>query len=184
VELIALRGKVSTFNILDPETRARWARHLRPGDVLLLDCLRPILDVLGLKEATEAGQFLVAFDALLLEARIAEGGIAHHMGHVGERSRGDSRLRDWPDVEWRLVRDKSNDDETDPAAPRYFAAYGRDVDQPEQTPRLRPRDPPAHHHWREPEERQSRGAGDGGRPVRRRQPPMRTRPNREGHPRK
>ena len=55
------------------------------------------------------------------------------MGHAGERSRGDSRLRDWPDVECRLVRDKSNDEDgdTDPAA-RYLAAYGRDVDQPEQ----------------------------------------------------
>jgi hypothetical protein len=85
-----------------------------------------------LDESHDAGRFLVAFDALLAEAGIGEGGIAHHMGHVGERSRGDSRLRDWPDVEWRLVRDKCNDDETDPAAARYFAAYGRDVDQPEQ----------------------------------------------------
>jgi hypothetical protein len=56
------------------------------------------------------------------------------LGHVGECSRGDSRLRDWPDTEWRLVRDKSNDEDgaADPAAARYFAAYGRDVDQPEQ----------------------------------------------------
>ena len=55
------------------------------------------------------------------------------MGHAGERSRGDSRLRDWPDVECRLVRDESNDEDgdTDPAA-RYLAAYRRDVDQPEQ----------------------------------------------------
>jgi hypothetical protein len=129
---VALRGKVATFNIVDPATRARWARHIGLGDVLLFDCLRPVLDALGLDESHDAGRFLVAFDALLAEAGIGEGGIAHHMGHVGERSRGDSRLRDWPDVEWRLVRDKSNDDETDPAAARYFAAYGRDVDQPEQ----------------------------------------------------
>jgi hypothetical protein len=134
VELVALRGKVATFNIIDAETRARWARHISAGDVLLFDCLRPVLDALGLDESHDAGRFLVAFDALLAEAGIREAGIAHHMGHVGERSRGDSRLRDWPDVEWRLVRDKSNDEDgdTDPAAPRYFAAYGRDVDQPEQ----------------------------------------------------
>ena len=131
---MALRGKVSTFDIIDPATRAQWARHIGPADVLLLDCLRPVLDALGLDESHDAGRFLVAFDALLAEAGIAEAVIAHHMGHAGERSRGDSRLRDWPDVEWRLVRDKSNDDdgETDPAAARYFAAYGRDVDQPEQ----------------------------------------------------
>jgi Bifunctional DNA primase/polymerase, N-terminal/AAA domain len=134
VELIALRGKVGTFNIVDPTERSRWAKHIGPGDVLLLDCLRPILDALGLDESHDVGRFLVPFDALLAEAGIGEAAIAHHMGHAGERSRGDSRLRDWPDVEWRLVRDKSRDvdGETDPGAPRYFAAYGRDVDQPEQ----------------------------------------------------
>jgi hypothetical protein len=134
VELVALRGKVAAFNLIDPVNRSRWARHIGPSDVLLFDCLRPVLDALGLDESHDAGRFLVAFDALLAEAGIAEAAIAHHMGHAGERSRGDSRLRDWPDVEWRLVRDKSRDvdGETDPAAARYFAAYGRDVDQPEQ----------------------------------------------------
>jgi AAA domain len=133
VELITLRGNVSTFNIVDPATRSRWTRHIGPGDVLLFDCLRPVLDALGLDESHEAGRFLVAFDALLAEAGIGEAAIAHHMGHAGERSRGDSRLRDWPDAEWRLVRDKTkDDDESDPSAARYFAAYGRDVDQPEQ----------------------------------------------------
>jgi len=52
--------------------------------------------------------------------------VVHHMGHAGDRSRGDSRLRDWPDVEWRLIRE--NDE---PSPPRYLAAYGRDVDRPE-----------------------------------------------------
>jgi hypothetical protein len=134
VELVALRGSVAAFNIIDPSERARWAQHIGPSDVLLFDCLRPVLDALGLDESHDAGRFLVAFDALLAEAGIPEAAIAHHMGHAGERSRGDSRLRDWPDVEWRLVRDKSRDvdGETDPAAARYFAAYGRDVDQPEQ----------------------------------------------------
>jgi hypothetical protein len=49
------------------------------------------------------------------------------MGHTEERTRGDSRLRDWPDVEWRVMR---KDD--DPASARYFTAYGRDVDVAEQ----------------------------------------------------
>ena len=134
VKLIRLRGKVSTFDIIAPAIRTRWAKHIGPRDVLLLDCLRPILDALGLDESHDAGKFLVAFDALLAEAGIPEAAIAHHMGHAGERSRGDSRLRDWPDAEWRLVRDRSKDDdgETDPSAARYFSAYGRDVDQPEQ----------------------------------------------------
>ena len=37
-----------------------------------------------------------------------------------------ARLRDWPDVEWRLVR-QGNDD----TAPRFLTAFGRDVEQPE-----------------------------------------------------
>ena len=52
--------------------------------------------------------------------------MVQHMGHLNERARGDSRLQDWPDAIWRLVRET---DEPDSA--RYFKAYGRDVDIPE-----------------------------------------------------
>lgn len=123
---VSLRGKVSTFDILDREVRREWAGALGDigADVLILDCLRPVLDALGLDENTDAGRFLVAFDELLNEACIGEAVVVHHMGHNGERSRGASRLRDWPDVEWRLVRQ----DTEDPASPRYFSAYGRDVE--------------------------------------------------------
>lgn len=125
---IPMRGHAAAFNILEPATRARWAHVLRRLDVayVVIDCLRPILDALGLDEHREAGRFLVALDALLLDAAIPDALVVHHMGHTGERSRGDSRLRDWPDVEWRLVR---QDD--DPASPRFITAYGRDVDIPE-----------------------------------------------------
>src|SRR6187431_819912 len=75
----------------------------------------------------DAGRLLVAFDALLAEAKIGEAMVVHHMGHTNERSRGDSRLRDWPDVEWRVNR---KDD--DPASARFFTAYGRDVNVEEQ----------------------------------------------------
>src|SRR5262249_39098124 len=50
----------------------------------------------------------------------------HHMGHAGERSRGDSRFRGWPDVEWRMVRQTD-----DPASDRFIVAFGRDVDMSE-----------------------------------------------------
>jgi hypothetical protein len=48
------------------------------------------------------------------------------MAMRGSGARGDSRLRDWPDVEWRVMRQDEDD-----ASPRYIAAYGRDVDVPE-----------------------------------------------------
>lgn len=127
VRLVSLRGRVSTFDLLDPQTRAEWAQALAGCDVIILDCLRPVLDALGLSEDKDAGRFLVTFDALIHQSGASEAVVVHHMGHSGERSRGDSRIVDWPDATWKLVRE----DTDDPASPRYFSAFGRDVDVPE-----------------------------------------------------
>jgi hypothetical protein len=122
--LIPLRGRAASLDLLNPTCRANWKTWLseRCVEYLIVDCLRPVLDALGLDESREAGRWLVGFDALLREAGISEACIVHHMGHSGERSRGDSRLRDWPDAEWRVVRKDGDDD-----SPRYISAYGRDV---------------------------------------------------------
>jgi len=127
VAVVPLRGRVADLDLLDTATRTRWAALLREHDaeVLLLDCLRPVLDSLGLSEDKDAGRFLVALDALLAEAGITEAVVAHHMGHHGERSRGDSRLRDWPDAEWRVVREQSDDDTDDDATARRFLTATR-----------------------------------------------------------
>jgi hypothetical protein len=126
VAVVNLRGRCGAFDILDPDRRARWAAALRDAgaDFLIFDPLRPVLDSLGLDENRDCGKLLTAFDALLYEAGIAEGIIAHHMGHAHERARGDSRLEDWPDAIWRIV--PGDTDET--ADVRYFTAAGRDVD--------------------------------------------------------
>lgn len=127
-DVVSLRGRVATFNLLDDRTRSAWAQRLRDlgCDYLILDCLRPVLDALGLDENRDAGRFLVAFDALLTESEVGDALLVHHMGHNGERSRGDSRLGDWPDANWKLVRESD-----EPGAPRYFTADGRDVSVPE-----------------------------------------------------
>lgn len=128
VTIVSLRGFAQTFNILDDQTRAAWAKSLAGHDMIILDCLRPALDALGLDESHDAGRFLVAFDALLAEAGASLGGVVHHAGHSNERGRGDSRIEDWPDAIWRLVGDKGKDDGTDDYdGPRYFSAFGRDV---------------------------------------------------------
>jgi hypothetical protein len=138
VTVVPLRGRLSAFDITDPAMRTGWARRLQDEDaaVLVLDPVGPLLAALGLDEnsSTDVGRLLVALDTLLDAAGIREALVVHHMGHNGERSRGASRLRDWPDAEWRLVREKPEDpgEAPDPAAARYFAAYGRDVDEPEQ----------------------------------------------------
>jgi hypothetical protein len=122
VNVIALRGKVSAFDILDPKVRSEWATRLHGSHVAIFDCLRPILDALGLDENRDAGKLLMALDELLNEAEVPEAMLVHHMGHTGERSRGDSRIIDWPDATWKLVRESDFEN-----SPRYFSAYGRDV---------------------------------------------------------
>jgi hypothetical protein len=126
IVVIPLRGRATTFDILDDQIRKEWAARLAGTEYVILDCLRPILDALALDEHREAGRFLTAFDALCDQADIKDGLVVHHMGHTGERSRGDSRLRDWPDVEWRLVRKTD-----EPDSVRYVSAFGRDVEYPE-----------------------------------------------------
>lgn len=128
VQVISLRGQVATFDLTNESIRAEWARNLKEVNCafLIFDCLRPVLDALGLSEDKESGHFLVSLDALARDAGIAEMAVVHHMGHGSERARGDSRLRDWPDSEWKIVRDST--DEDDPAAPKYFKAFGRGVD--------------------------------------------------------
>ncbi|MDH3043713.1 AAA family ATPase [Gordonia alkanivorans] len=130
VSVLPLRGAVSAFDILDPATRSRWAAQLADAEVVILDCLRPVLDALGLSEDKDAGRVLVAFDALLAEIGASEGVVVTHMGHQNERARGDSRLLDWPDALWKIVRggDDTNDDGS---RARYFSAVGRDVSVPE-----------------------------------------------------
>jgi hypothetical protein len=128
VAIVPLRGALSTFDILDPITRAEWARRLYGADVIILDCLRPVLDALGLDENRDAGKFLAAFDELLKMASVnpdmpVEAVVVHHIGHGGERSRGDSRILDWPDATWTMTRANLTDENSD----RYFKAFGRDV---------------------------------------------------------
>ena len=127
-DVITLRGNVAAFNLLDEQCRAVWVQRLADVgcDYLIIDCLRPVLDALGLDENRDVGRFLVAWDALMKDAAIPDATLVQHMGHANERARGDSRLLDWPDVGWKLVRE--NDD---PSSPRYFSAYGRDVNVPE-----------------------------------------------------
>jgi RecA-family ATPase len=127
VKIVSLRGALASFDILDPVTRQEWARELHGTEILILDCLRPVLDALGLDENKDGGKFLVAFDALLAETGAAEAIVVHHMGHSGARSRGDSRILDWPDATWNVTRE----DVENPKSARYFSAHGRDVDEAE-----------------------------------------------------
>jgi AAA domain len=126
-----LRGACSAFNILVPSVRREWALRLADAGAgeVVLDCLGPVLAALGLDESKggEVGRFLSCYEELLAEAGVAESFTIHHMGHQEERSRGASRLLDWPDAVWKIVRQ----DHGNPRSPRFLSAYGRDVNVPE-----------------------------------------------------
>lgn len=125
-----MRGSASSFNIFDPAIRKEWAFKLAEVNAtyVVLDCLRPIMDMLGLDEHKDAGKFFSAFEALLKEAGIEEACVVHHMGHGGERARGDSRIVDWPDATWLLTLENPNDYNS----PRFIRRYGREVDASEE----------------------------------------------------
>lgn len=128
IRVVTLRGRLTDFNIVDDEIRHVWADMLTGTDYLILDCLRPVLDACGLDENHEAGIFLNAYDALLKEAEIDSSLVVHHMGHGANRSRGDSRIMDWPDALWKLKRV----DPDTPESKRFFSAFGREVNVPEE----------------------------------------------------
>lgn len=125
VHLVTLRGAASSFDILNPTRRREWAARLRElnAQIATVDCLRPAMDALGLNEHSDAGVWLGAFDELLQEAGIPEALLVHHSGHGGDRSRGDSRILDWPDGIWNLVRA----DRDDLNSKRFISAKGRDI---------------------------------------------------------
>lgn len=127
VRVIALHGNVASLNLLDANVRTEWAERLRGSDVVILDCLRPVLDALGLDENHDAGRFLVALDETLSAAGVSECIVVTHMGHGGEHARGDSRLLDWAGAIWNITLDAQRR-AGQTSTPRYFKAYGRDVD--------------------------------------------------------
>ena len=82
---MALRGRAAALNLPDDDVRGQWAACFRTlGGTVVLDCLRPVMDASGLDENHDAGRFLEAFDALLVDAGIPEALVVHHMGHTAD----------------------------------------------------------------------------------------------------
>jgi AAA domain len=128
----SLRGKLDEFDILNPDRRGEWVRVLRSWavKVLIIDPIGPLLAAYGFSENSneDLAKVFAAIDALTTQAGIEETMLVHHMGHNGERSRGGSVFRGWPDAEWRLLREEVKPGhQPPPDGPRFFSAEGRDV---------------------------------------------------------
>ena len=133
VSVIPMLGRTRTFDIRIPEILDYWVARLLElrTAILIIDCLKPILDSLNLDERKDTGLITTPLTELKLRAQISEMILTHHTGHAGERARGDSALRGWPEAEWQLVRLAENGEEPELDARRYFKAYGRDIYVPE-----------------------------------------------------
>jgi hypothetical protein len=129
VDVVNLRGNPGLFDMGNDRVRDMWARRLRDQGVnfVTFDCLKPVLDIMGLNENTEMGKFLTPFDVMLTEAQVDDVLVYHHTGHAsgaaGERARGDSTLLGWTDVNLKIIRNDDGD--------RFFAADKvRDAEEP------------------------------------------------------
>jgi hypothetical protein len=73
VGVMPLRGKIRAVDVLDIGSGARWAEWLRERQVVYLDddCLRPVVDALGLYGRRESGRWLPGFNGERGRAHLA-----------------------------------------------------------------------------------------------------------------
>lgn len=122
IQYHCLRGQAAGFNLTAENLMDYWVRQLTGVDVLIVDCLKPILIGAGLNENDEAEVFLSrGLSVLAQRAGIGNVVVFQHTDHGGERARGDSGIQGWPDVNATLVLETPGD----PHSPRYFRALGR-----------------------------------------------------------
>lgn len=126
---VNIKGQVQSFRITSASVRAAWAQQLiqLEADSLWVDCVSPVLSVLGIGENDPGAVrgVLECISALAVEAGIPEVIVSHHAGRDGDHSRGATAFDDWPDAMWQLRWDGIQE------SPRYFSAFGRDVDVPQ-----------------------------------------------------
>lgn len=140
VHAVPLRGQLAAFRIMDDKIRDHWAEQLRAvnAKVGIIDPFNPVLSAHNADENSnsEVSRVLAAFDQLAMDGGLSELMITHHMGHNGERSRGASKIGDWPDAEWKMAWG----DNPEGGRSVFFSAFGRDVFAPEAMLFFEPKD--------------------------------------------
>ncbi|MEU4810020.1 AAA family ATPase [Nocardia fluminea] len=123
INLRSIRGVERTFDVRVPQVRQRWAKQIKPGSVIVFDCLYSLLGALSISENDDAVvEVLTGLRSLATECGAAGLLIVHHLGKDSERgARGHSSLEGFPDVLCRIELEGLPDAET----PRVFSAFGR-----------------------------------------------------------
>lgn len=123
INLRSIRGAERTFDLRVPQVQERWAEQIKPGSVIIFDCLYSVLAALGIPENddTVAG-LVVGFRALAAQCDALGGALVHHLGKDAERgARGHSSIEGNTDVVCQITTDGLPDADS----PRYLSALGR-----------------------------------------------------------
>lgn len=129
VDTILLRGHGSAFDFMTPEVRRELVEKYGGAHTYILDPVGPLLTSLGLDENSNSDvqRFLATWDEFVRELSGKESAVTIHAGHNGERARGASTFSGSGDAIWRIVNPEGKTH-----TPRFFTAWGRDVDVYEQ----------------------------------------------------
>lgn len=128
VSVIPMRGNATWLDLRLADRAKWWIEAMTGADVILMDCLDPIIRALGLDPMSQARDFLEWWGSMCERAGVPSSMVNHHFGHVAERARGDSGIEAWADAVWRMRLMEQGHPET---GPRFLSAFGRDVDVPE-----------------------------------------------------
>lgn len=119
VQVAPLRGQAHTLDLTDPDRRRWWIEALAGADVVILDCLEPVIGALGLDPNRDVRSGLLEpWTALMAEAGVDASLVIHHHGHGSDRPKGDSGIMAWADQLWTLTQQEAG-------APRFLHVYGR-----------------------------------------------------------
>lgn len=117
---VGIAEDLGKFDPRDKANRTLWVDMLREfgAEVLVLDCLAPILKALGINESQSASEILYALNELKGEAGLSEVLVVHHAGANG-KPRGDTGVPAWASAIWTLRKATDR-----PTATRKFSTTG------------------------------------------------------------
>ncbi|MGP5929103.1 AAA family ATPase [Corynebacterium glyciniphilum] len=115
VKLWALgqKGAARQFDLTDPARRVQWAEKLRAEqiDVLVVDCLGPLLRAAGVKENEDAAVFMEHIREVCDRAGVKAHMIVDHASSkadgLAQGPRGDSKKQDTADALWKFYGAKT-----------------------------------------------------------------------------
>ncbi|AHW63914.1 Hypothetical protein CGLY_07345 [Corynebacterium glyciniphilum AJ 3170] len=106
------KGAARQFDVTDPEVRQKWVDRLRTAnvEVLIVDCLGPLLRTAGVSENEDAARFMEHIREVCDRAGVKAHLIVDHasskQGNEGNGPRGDSKKQDTADALWKFSKNR------------------------------------------------------------------------------